>query len=374
VSNSAPKKILVVPKSFFGDLILTGPVFEALKRDDPRCRISVVVPPQSAEFAKRDPYVDEVIVFDRKGEYAGWGGLRAFARKLRQEGFDRGYSFARSPRTALLLRLAGIRERIGYSDAYLSSLYSRRVKKTARLHEVVRNLELVYAELGEETRREVDGLTRVGPAVVSDLFSLRVPDIGSDEVSDLARECVSREGRFVVLSPGSAWETKRWRAEGFREVALGLVKRGYRVLVVGAPADSQVCERVCADVGDSSGDLVNLCAKTSLVDLVFLIKRAAGVICNDSLALHLASATKVATVVIFCATSPLFGFGPWKNRAAVVERKDLFCKPCRRHGSRRCPTGTEACMTGVSSSDVLGAFDDLVLADGGRREGGLHIV
>ena len=160
----------------------------------------------------------------------------------------------------------------------------------------------------------------------------------------------------MARGEGSAWETKRWSASGFRDVAQELVARGNRVIVVGASADQQVCAEVCKDGGP---EVINLCGRTTLFELLYVIGEAKALVCNDSVALHMASAHRTATVAIFCATSPLFGFGPWKNRAVIVERGDLFCKPCRRHGSRRCPTGTLACMKGVSNEMVMRAFISL---------------
>jgi heptosyltransferase-2 len=368
-------KVLIIPKGHFGDMLLTGPVFEAIKKSDPDAHVTVLAPPQSADFARRDPFVDEVLIFDRRKEYPGWRGLKQCVEVLRTKGFRRAYSFHRSPRTSLMLFLAQIPERIAYGGSLLSPLSTRLVWKTARFHEVVRNLELVYGDLSAAMQSEVDALKKSGPAPVTDLFSIRVPAVGEGDMSGAVREYVSNSKPFVVLSPGSAWETKRWSPRGFREVATELVSRGYRVALVGAPGDAAACAKVCEGLNLSSDTVWNLCGVTSLLELIHLVSKSKAVVCNDSLALHLASATKVPTVAVFCATSSLFGFGPWKNRAIVVEKADLFCKPCRRHGSRRCPTGTNACMEGVSSSMVLRAFDDLLVNnDVGRRGSGLHIV
>ncbi len=350
------KRVLLVPKGYLGDLVLTSPVLEALKTSDPDTHITVLVPPQFVSFVKSDPLVDDVIVFDRRKANKGWKALKAFAGEIRSRGFDRAYSFHRSPRTSLLLWLAGVSERIGYSEAYGSFLYTRRVDKTSRCHEVVRNLELICDDLSPELQGEIDALKRPGPSVVSERFFLRIPDTDNEDISESVRAIVSAPKPYVVLSPGSAWETKRWSSQGFREVAQGLLTRGNRVVVVGAPDDEEACRAVAAGLGD---DVVDTCGRTTLLELIHIIRHAQGVVCNDSLALHLASAARRPTVAVYCATSPLFGFGPWKNRAIVVEKGDLFCKPCRRHGSRRCPTGTNACITGVSSDLVLQAVSDV---------------
>ncbi len=367
-------KILIIPKGHFGDMLLTGPVFEAIKKSSPGCHITVLAPPQSADLARRDPFVNEVLVFDRRKEYPGWQGLRRFIEVLKSNGFDRAYSFHRSPRTSLMLYLARIPERIGYGDAVLSVLSTRRVRKTPRFHEVLRNLELVHADLSPEVQEDVEALKKSGPTPLSDRFSLRVPLVSEEDLSEPVREYLAHAKPFVIISPGSAWETKRWRPSGFREVAEGLLIRGYRVLVVGSPSDSTACAVVCQGAQLSPSAITSMCAQTSLYELIYLVSKAKAVVCNDSLALHLAAATKVPTVAVFCATSPQFGFGPWRNRAIVVEKTDLFCKPCRRHGSRKCPTGTNACMDGVSSNMVIKAFDDLLIGDTPRRVGSLHVV
>jgi heptosyltransferase-2 len=369
------QRVLLVPKGFFGDIVLTSPVFEALKASSRAVHTTVLVPPQFVEFVRRDPHIDDVVVFDRRKEHAGRKGLQALAEVLRARQFDAAYSFHRSPRTSFLLWRSGIAKRVGYADAWLSRLYTARVSKSKAHHEVVRNLELVFDALSPEIQAEVRALTTSGPSLVSDFFSLRVPELAIDEVSATIAGYIDVQQPYVIVAPGSAWETKQWSVKGFREVAAGVVAKGFRVAIVGAPDDSEACGAVASNHQAPEGAIVNLCGRTSLLELIHLIRHAKGVVCNDSLALHLASATRVPTVAVFCATSPLFGFGPWKNRAIVVEKSDLFCKPCRRHGSRTCPTGTRACMEGVSSGQVLAAFDELLCDSGKRRQpSSLHVV
>jgi heptosyltransferase-2 len=365
--GSSGARIVLIPKGYLGDLVLTTPVLEALKTSDPSLSITMLVPPQFEELVRRDPFVDDVIVFDRRAVGRGWKGVRAFAEVLRSKRFDAAYSFHRSLRTSLLLWRAGIPRRVGYADSHLACLYTDRVEKTMRCHEVVRNLELVLDRLEGEVQQEVLALKKGGPAPVSSRFSLRLPPSNPEDLSVIVTTFIAHEVPYVVLAPGSAWATKRWRPDGFREVAQGLQARGLRVVVVGSSGDLDACNAVCRGVGDST---VNLCGRTNFAELVHLIRGARAVVCNDSVALHIASAHQVPTVAIFCATSPLFGFGPWKNRAIVVEKGELFCKPCRRHGSRRCPTGTEACMKGVTSQMVLQAYSDLSSEDLRHRGGG----
>jgi heptosyltransferase-2 len=345
-------KILLIPKGFFGDIILVTPILASLRS----CghSVTVVVPPAAKGILGSD-LADDIVVFDRRKEFRGLSGLRAFARRLKAMHFDRAYSFQRSARTSLLFRLAGIPERVGYDDAHLGFLYTKRVPRTESVHEVLRSFELVVDELEPEPQREVNKLLKSERTFDSEFGRLQVSIPPREELSEMVLEVITGELPFIVLAPGSVWATKRWNAEGYRDVAKAYIHEKHRVVLVGAPNESAVCDEVAADL-----PVVNLCGKTTLPELIAIIAEAAGVVCNDSMALHVSSATQTPCVAVFCATSPTFGFGPWKNKAIVLEKSELFCKPCRRHGSHSCPTGTRACMLGVSGDEVFMALNSLM--------------
>src|SRR6266436_4312925 len=104
----------------------------------------------------------------------------------------------------------------------------------------------------------------------------------------------------------------------------------------------------------AGGRATVLAGRTDLATLVAVVDRLALLVANDSAPMHIACARGVPVVAVFCATTPALGYGPWGPRAAVVEA-DLACRPCARHGGRRCPRGTEDCMRLVEPAAVLAA-------------------
>jgi heptosyltransferase-2 len=50
------------------------------------------------------------------------------------------------------------------------------------------------------------------------------------------------------------------------------------------------------------------------------------------------------TLTIFGPTVPEFGFGPLAERNVVAGHEGLNCRPCDRHGPKRCPLGHWRCM------------------------------
>jgi heptosyltransferase-2 len=332
-------KILLVQTSFLGDTILSTPVIEGIKRISPSAELWMMTTPLASSLVIRDPLLTGVFTFDKRNADSGLGGLLGMGRRIRTMGFDKVYSLHRSFRTSLLLWLSGIPIRIGFTNAKLNFCYHETRERKAADHEVLRNLSLLS---GEVSIGSLDAEIR--------LFA---PE--RNELHSTLDKVLPQPADYVVLVPGSEWRTKMWHWEGYREVVRFLLKQGFAVILLGAASDKAVNAKVANGL-----EVLDLAGTTSISDAMYIIKHARLVVCNDSMALHMASAFKIPNVAIFCATSPHFGFHPWKNRAIVVEKDDLPCKPCCRHGGRRCPTGTEACMTELSHDRVIGAARDLL--------------
>ncbi len=332
-------KILLAQTSFLGDVILSTPVISGIKRIYSEAELWMMTTPLSSSLVIHDPLLAGVLIDDKKGKNSGFTGLLKMKRQIKEMAFDRVYSLHRSHRTSLLLWLSRIPLRIGFADAKLSFLYHEIRKRNPKDHDVIRNLSLLSGEA----------------PIMSLNSELRLYPPEYDELGDDTKQMLPSRGAYVVLVPGSVWKTKMWHWEGYRKVAKFMLNKGYDVVLLGTNADRNVNIKVSRGL-----KLINLTGKTNIADAMYIIKYSKLVVCNDSMALHLASAFKIQNVAIFCATSPEFGFSPWQNNAIVVEKKGLDCKPCQRHGGKTCPTGTEACMKELSHIDVIHVAEKLL--------------
>ena len=329
-------KILLVQTSYLGDVLLSTPVIGGIKEIYPEAKLWVMVRPEALPVVKNDPLVEEVIVFDKRKNKSGLLGLLAQKKLIEQYQFDKVYSLHQSARTAILLWLSGIRERVGFSRASWSFLYTTKIVKNACDHAVKRFLTILSDKVKIEE--------------LSSELRLFLPP--KEELREDIQMILSKQPSYAVLVPGSEWETKRWMLDGYREVASNLSERGFKILLCGSEKERSYCNSVRWD-----GNVENIVGETDIGEFIWLIAGASLVVCNDSFALHVASALKVKNIAVFCATSPNQGFGPWKNKfAEVVEKKGLYCKPCRRHGGRFCPTGTEKCMRELPVREVVNAI------------------
>ena len=331
--------ILLAQTSFLGDTILSTPVISGIKTIYPSASLWMMTTPESAHLVRRDPLLAGVITYDKRKTESGISGVLKMARRLKEMNFEKVYALHRSPRTALLLKLSGIPVRIGFKDTKFSFLYTQTRFRSPRDHDVIRNLSILS---GDTSLSALD-------------TDMRLFAPTPDEVSRDILDVLPPPKQYVVLVPGSVWNTKRWSTEGYREVIQYLDKAGHAMVLSGSPGEKPLLDEISKGL-----NVINIAGKARIPDAMYAACHAKLIVCNDSMALHMASAFKVPNVAIFCATSPDFGFSPWKNRSIIVERADLACKPCRRHGSQTCPTGTWDCINGLPAERVIEAAEKLL--------------
>lgn len=341
VSQDSPR-LLIVQTGFLGDVLLTTPVISGLRTLYPKAQIYFLTTPVAKPLLECLADLEGVITFDKRGRERGWSGLWVKARELKAMKFDAVFGVHKSWRTSVLLWLSGIPQRYGFKEAHGSFFYTKTTARFDLPHEALRNQAILRTVGLEPTRANT---------------SLSVA--WSKDQAEEAERILARlaTAKLVGIAPGSAWATKRWSVEGFVAVAEFLVGQGYKVVILGTAQDEALARVIKKGLGE---DVLDLTGQTKLSVSAAIISRLSLLICNDSLPLHLASALKIPVVALFCATVPEFGFGPWQTESRVLGVRSLSCRPCGRHGGNKCPTGTEACISGISADAVCRAAIEIL--------------
>ena len=134
-------------------------------------------------------------------------------------------------------------------------------------------------------------------------FPIRFPDVDFQGLEDKP---------VVVFAPCSRHEAKNWPWKRF--VELGTQLNG-QIILVGAPDDAETCEKIENKLPE--GAAVNLCGKTSLLELGGVLQRADLVVTVDSGPMHMASATGTPCLAIFGPTDPT-RVGPFGDQHRVL--------------------------------------------------------
>ncbi|MCJ7457697.1 MAG: lipopolysaccharide heptosyltransferase II [candidate division Zixibacteria bacterium] len=331
-----PDKILIIQTAFLGDVVLTTPLIKAVRKKYPHSKIFFLLIPQTGELLKNNPFLDGVIVYDKKEKEKGIFSFLALAMKIRTSSFDLAVIPHRSFRSALLAYLARIPQRVGFDKSSGAFLFTKKIKYIQNQSEAKRNLSLLETDIPPEN----DCLPELFPS--EDDFKY---------VEELFKNWdVKREDKIVGIAPGSVWNTKRWLPERFGEVAEALTEKlGAKVIFIGGKEDEKPCLEIASNM--KSKPLI-AAGKTSPLQSASLISRCRVILSNDTAPMHMAVAMRVPVVAIFGSTIPEFGFAPTGKNDLVIQ-KEIYCRPCGIHGRKKCPEKHFRCMKEITEEEVF---------------------
>ena len=332
---------LVIQTSFLGDTILTTPLVTELAGRGP---VDVVTTPAAATLLRNHPFVRSVIPYDKRGRDRGMLGFLRMAVRLRRIGYDTAYMAQGSMRSGALALAAGVRRRVGFASSAGRRFYTVGIEYREDLHHAARLLRLAVP-LEEVRARDIR--PRLYPGI---------PERYSVDRLLAFHEVVDDGPPLVALAPGSVWATKRWP---YYADLTKLLRGRARVVVLGSREDASLAEEVRVAAGD---DAFSAAGMLTLLGSAELIRRCSVVITNDSAPQHLASAVGTPTIAIFGPTVPQFGFGPLSDGSITMGLDGLACRPCDRHGPRRCPLRHWKCMREIGADAVAARVFDILSA------------
>ncbi|MEI6206737.1 MAG: lipopolysaccharide heptosyltransferase II [Desulfuromonadales bacterium] len=335
------RKILIRAVNWVGDAVMTTPAIGSIRQHFPEAEITILANPLVAPLFSPHDWVDRIMVFDRSGKHRGVSGRFRLAAEVRKKGFDVAIILPNSFDSALVPWLAGIPVRLGKSSdgrrLLLTESY-RPDKKIAISHEVNYYLELLRHF----------GIS--GQSGAPQLFT--TPDEERAARERLAKQGINEDYFVIGINPGAAYgSAKRWYPDRFAEVGRRLAAEwAARIVIFGGSNETAIAADIERNL---NGACLNLAGKTSVRELMTLIKRCNFLVTNDSGPMHIAAAFGVPLAAIFGPTDHT-GTAPF-SESSVIIREDTACAPCKL---RECPTD-HRCMTAVTADTVVRAARDL---------------
>jgi heptosyltransferase-2 len=326
-----PRRVLVIQTAYLGDTVFTSALVQALAARWPGAEIDLCVTPRGQDVARAIPSVGFAHVYDKRGADAGFRGLRRLADRLATRQYHLAVLPHRSLRTALLARMAGIPERVGFARTAGSVLYTVRVPSREKTF----------------LAREADLARALGAAPGEMSLRPRPEWLAS------ARECLgaSAGDRLAAVCLGSEWETKIWPAPRVASLVRLLAARGFRPVLLGGPRERAMAREVNGGCIDTTGNPVG--------EAIAILSMSALAVGGDTGLVHAARALGVPTVAVFGPTSPSVHVFTPRQRAVSL---GLSCSPCSAHGSRRCPLGHHRCLRDLDADRVAAACQEVASA------------
>lgn len=333
--------ILVFNPSFLGDSILTTPLLRALRAIFPESRISFCVRPENAPLFQNLEFIDDVVIFDKRHKDGGFLGAIKFGKRLKKQRFDLIVNLHLSVRSTFVLKALRHTYSVGFSEAALSTFFSRTIKRDMNLPEALRNLSILSLLCSDYTLDEAK-LLGGGLACYID------PVLKENTRAYFDKTTLGK--KIIGIAPGSVWRTKCWPAKYFASLASALYEKGYAIALFGSRADRECLQDFATYYKNPYYDFAE---KTSLPELAAILANIDLLVVNDSGTMHVANAVGTHCVAIFGPTTKSLGFFPYDDKSVVVENNSVFCRPCGKHGGKSCPKKHFKCMMSITPDMVL---------------------
>ncbi len=343
-------KFLIIRFSSIGDVILTTPLIRCLRAEFPGSQIDFLVKKEFAIVVLDNPNISKIITFDKT---AGSAELYRVRKQVKQNNYNHIFDIQRNIRSRFVSIGSGAHIS-GFSKKLLARELLIRFDKN--IYKEIKPVYLRYFEAVEFLGVKYDGKgTEVFPSASE---VLKVTEI-------LEQNKIMSAVPVLVIAPGAQWENKRWTTEGFAAAAdLFCAKTGAKVVLIGGPGDSTICEKVQSIMKTPS---LNLAGKLSLMGSASLLGKAAMVFTNDTGMLHMAQAVKAPVVAVYGPTTRELGFFPLPENSRVAET-EISCRPCTQKGLNYCPEKHFRCMNDIKPETVANLASELWLSNNVSRQ------
>ena len=337
-------KILLTRTDRIGDVVLSTPAIKAARDKYPDAYIAFMVRPYARDIVDGNPYLDEVIVYDKYGKHKSLIKTISFALSLKKKKFDLCLMLHPTNRVHLIAHLAGIKRRVGY-DRKCAFFLTEKIphkKQEGKRHESDYTLDLLRAIGAEPKDKEL-----FVPVKAND--AKRIDDI-------FFENHIGDKVPVVAVNPGASCVSKRWASERFAEVCERLAENEKaRIIIISDEKNKSLAYRLAESMRHEP---VNLAGKTTVGELAALLAKANLFISNDSGPVHVACAVGTPVISIFgrkdAGLSPR-RWGP-TSKKSITLHKDVGCKICLAHD---CPLNFK-CLDAITVDEVYAAARTLL--------------
>lgn len=237
---SSEIRILLSRPDRIGDVILSTPVFRALKEAYPKSRVGLIIQKNLTPLLKGLSTVDEIIEYDPDRIHSGWKGLKDLSQKMKSFNPDVFLALQSEKKIAWAAYLAGIRSRIGplsKPHSFITYNYGvRQNRSQVAQHESEYNLELLLP-LGVEKwsqplRTEV-----------------AIPKNVVQQAKEWLKERGYRESQnLVAVHPGMGGSALNWPKEKYIELIQKLLTEENTVLLTGGPEEGALLSEITGKI------------------------------------------------------------------------------------------------------------------------------
>jgi heptosyltransferase III len=334
---NSPKNILIVRTDRIGDVVLSLPMAELVKKKYPDCRLAYFIRNYTRLLIDGNPFIDEVVIAEESdGEILFKKNLEI----IKSKNFDTCVVVNPTLKISLMMFLAGIGNRIGTGYRWYSFLFNKKVyehRKYAEKHELEYNVNLLN-KIDIDFKDFSDEIN----------FHLKLDDKSSEKINSILFERGYKpNNKIVIVHPGSGGSSVDLPKEKLIELTRKLSDlKNVTIVITGSKSESKLCKEF-----EINQSVLNLSGQLELSLLKALINKADLFISNSTGPMHIAAAFGVHVIGFF----PKILSCSQKRWGPYTQKKTIFiptidCSNCNREQCEK--------LNCMNSIDIGRVFDE----------------
>ena len=353
-------KVLLIKLSSLGDVIHTLPAITDLFQQNPSIELDWVVEENFIDIPKLHPHVRRVIPCAlrrwRKQKYHALKSLEwlDFLKNLRQEKYDLIIDAQGLIKSTLIARCAKGRiagfSKNGAREPIASWFYQNRYDIDKNQHAILR-LRALFSKIFETHR--INNLLCL-PSKKDSLEIFKQASNIDYGLTSTEPTIVQPSKRTLLFIHGTTWATKHWPEYFWIQLAEIASRSGFHILLPWGNEEEKMRAQNIAE----SCEVAEVLPKTSLHDLISIMKTVKAAVCVDTGLSHLAAALSIPTVSLYGPTDfkRTGNLGP--HQIHLTSNRD--CVPCLQKHCRF-KTPYPPCLDDLSPERVWATLTEHLL-------------
>ena len=282
---ASQRRFLLFRNGSIGNTLVAIPAIRAIRQTFPEAHLSLILDSTGAALLKNCPLIDEIIVYDKRGEHRGLLPNLSLIVELRKRHPTHAVLFKRFFRNGLLAFLSGAKERIGFETNGSSPFLNRTIPYQDGQDIVELNLQLAFL-LGADksASRELELWFDKETEAIAQEYRNR------NNLSDRNYAAICLSG---VTSPPDYLAAKQWQ-----EIITRLGNFADRLVFLGAGNEKHLADNIASSL---SGDPL-LAFDLPILVMADMIRHARLFAGTDSGPAHIAHAVRTPGIIFFRPT------------------------------------------------------------------------
>ena len=294
-----------------GDVIMSTPALSALKESF-NCKITLLTSKMGAPILPHISDIDDSMVANlpwvKATDSLNAGKCTRLIREIKEEKFDAAIIFtvySQNPLpSALLCFLAEIPVRIAYCRENPYELLTHWLPD-----------DEPYSCIRHQVERDLALVRFAGTTVKDDRLHLKIALHNKAHKIKLKEIEIDTAQPFILIHIAVSEKKREYPEQDWIETLRLLRKKtAVSFYLTGASSEKEPVNRIMRNVNVTN--CFSLAGKTSVADLIFLIKKAALLLSVNTASIHIAAAMQTPVVVLYALTNPQHT--PWKVKSKVL--------------------------------------------------------